>query len=110
MTGNGIFWSLYILELSTLPYVSATLTINTANSTNRLRLNENLLFFGTSVGTHQHNGITKRRNRKLLNHMVQCMLVNSSLPEFIWGETLKTAAYILNQVPIKSVPKTPYEQ
>ena len=42
--------------------------------------------------------------------MVQCMLVNSSLPEFIWGEALKTTAYILNQVPIKSVPKTPYEK
>ena len=32
--------SLYILELSTLPSVSATLTINTASSSKRLRLNE----------------------------------------------------------------------
>ena len=37
------------------------------------------------------------------------MLVNSSLPKFLWGEALKTATYILNQVPSKSVPKTPYE-
>ena len=37
------------------------------------------------------------------------MLVNSLLPEFLWGKDLKTAAYILNQVPSKSVPKTPYE-
>ena len=37
------------------------------------------------------------------------MLVNFSLPEFLWGETLKTAAYIFNQVPSKFVPKTPYE-
>ena len=48
------------------------------------------------------------RNRTLLD-MVQCMLVNSSLPEFLWGETLKIAAYILNQVPSKYVSKTPYE-
>ena len=41
--------------------------------------------------------------------MVRCMLVNSSLPEFLWGEALKITAYILNQVPIKSVPKIPYE-
>ena len=27
----------------------------------------------------------------------------------MWGEVLRTAAYILNQVPSKSVPKTPYE-
>ena len=37
------------------------------------------------------------------------MLANSSLLKFLWGEALKTAAYILNQVPSKSVPKTPYE-
>ena len=37
------------------------------------------------------------------------MLVNFSLHEFWWGEALKTVAYILNQVPSKSVPKTPYE-
>ena len=38
--------------------------------------------------------------------MVRCMLVNSSPLEFLWGEALKTAAYILNQVPSKSIPKT----
>ena len=27
----------------------------------------------------------------------------------MWGEALKTIAYILNQLPSKSVPKTPYE-
>ncbi|KAL6350396.1 hypothetical protein AAG906_004347 [Vitis piasezkii] len=47
-------------------------------------------------------------NRTSLD-MVRCMLSNSSLPEFLWGEALKAAAYILNQVPSKSVPKTPYE-
>ena len=37
------------------------------------------------------------------------MLVSSSLPEFLRGEALKTVAYILNQLPSKSVSKTPYE-
>ena len=37
------------------------------------------------------------------------MLVNSSLSEFLWGEALKIASYILNQVPSKFVLKTPYE-
>ena len=58
--------------------------------------------------TSQQNEITERRNRTLLD-MVRCMLIYSSLLEFLWGEALKTAAYILNQVPSKSVPKTPYE-
>ncbi|KAJ9675422.1 hypothetical protein PVL29_024372 [Vitis rotundifolia] len=62
----------------------------------------------TMSGTPQQNGVAERRNRTLLD-MVRCMLSNSSLLEFLWGEALRTAAYILNQVPSKSVPKTPYE-
>ena len=34
---------------------------------------------------------------------------NSTLPEFLWGEALKTTVHILNRVPSKVVPKTPYE-
>ena len=45
----------------------------------------------------------------MLLDMVRCMIVNSSLLEFLWGEALKIAAYILIQVPSKSVPKIPYE-
>ena len=59
-------------------------------------------------GTPQQNVIVERRNCTLLD-MVRCMFVNSSLPEFLWGEALKSAAYILNQVPSKFVPNTPYE-
>ncbi|KAK8944130.1 hypothetical protein KSP39_PZI007676 [Platanthera zijinensis] len=33
----------------------------------------------------------------------------STLPDSLWGEALKTAAYILNRVPSKAVTKTPYE-
>lgn len=62
----------------------------------------------TMPGTPEQNGVAERRNRTLMD-MVRCMLCNSSLPEFLWGEALKTAAYILNQVPSKSVLKTPYE-
>ena len=35
-----LYGNVYILELSALPYVSATLTVNTASSSKRLRLNE----------------------------------------------------------------------
>ena len=66
------------------------------------------LMLNTMLDTPQHNGIVKRRNHTLLD-MVRCMLINSSLLEFLWGEVLKTTAYILNQVPSKSVLKTPYE-
>ncbi|KAL6324412.1 hypothetical protein AAG906_013016 [Vitis piasezkii] len=62
----------------------------------------------TMPGTPQQIGVVEKRNHTLLD-MVRCMLSNSSLPEFLWGEALRTATYILNQVPSKSMPKTPYE-
>ena len=37
------------------------------------------------------------------------MICHSNLPESLWGEALKTAAYILNRVPTKAAAKTPYE-
>ena len=61
----------------------------------------------TMPSTPQQNEIVAMRNHTLLD-MVRCMLVNSSLLEFLWGD-LKTIAYILNQMLSKSVPKTPYE-
>jgi hypothetical protein len=56
----------------------------------------------------QLNGMAERRNRTLME-MVRSMLSNSTLPLGLWIEALKTAAHIINRVPSKSVPKTPYE-
>nr|WDD38954.1 receptor-like protein kinase transcript variant 2 [Fagopyrum tataricum] len=60
------------------------------------------------LGTPQQNGVAERRNRTLIN-MVRSMLSNCSLPLSLWIHALKTAKYLLNRVPIKAVPKTPYE-
>ncbi|KAF7826706.1 Retrovirus-related Pol polyprotein from transposon TNT 1-94 [Senna tora] len=62
----------------------------------------------TMPSTPQQNGVAERRNRTLMD-MVRSMISHSSLPEFLWGDALRTAAYILNQVPSKSVENTPYE-
>jgi hypothetical protein len=40
---------------------------------------------------------------------MRSMIIYSSLPISLWIEALKTAIHILNRVPSKSVPKTPYE-
>jgi hypothetical protein len=37
------------------------------------------------------------------------MISHTSLPLNLWGEVLKTTAYILNRVPTKTANKTPYE-
>jgi hypothetical protein len=62
----------------------------------------------TMPGTPQQNGVTERRNRTLMD-MVRSMLSNSSLPISLWMEALKTDVYLLNRVPSKVVPKTPFE-
>lgn len=59
-------------------------------------------------GEPQQNGVAERRNRTLMD-MVRSMLSHSSLPVELWMEALKSAANILNRVPSKSVPKTPFE-
>ena len=41
--------------------------------------------------------------------MVRSMMTPANLLISFWGDALLTAAYILNQVPSKSVSSTPYE-
>ena len=56
----------------------------------------------------QQNRVAERRNRTLMD-MVLSMMSYSTLLINLWMEALKTAIYILNRVPSKSVLKTPYE-
>nr|GEV75741.1 hypothetical protein [Tanacetum cinerariifolium] len=58
--------------------------------------------------TPQHNGVSERRNRTLLD-MVRSMMSQTTLLKSFWDYALKTAARILNIVPTKKVEKTPYE-
>ncbi|RVW48540.1 Retrovirus-related Pol polyprotein from transposon TNT 1-94 [Vitis vinifera] len=51
----------------------------------------------TMPGSPSMNGVAERRNRTLKD-MVRSMISHSTLPEKLWGEALKTAAYILNRV------------
>nr|GEX88281.1 hypothetical protein [Tanacetum cinerariifolium] len=58
--------------------------------------------------TPQHNGVSKRRNRTLLD-MVRSMMSQTTLPKSFWDYALETAARILNMVPTKKVEKTLYK-
>ncbi|KAM1386265.1 hypothetical protein ACFX1X_032945 [Malus domestica] len=62
----------------------------------------------TTPGTPDQNGVAERRNRTLIE-MTRSMMSRSVLPQFLWGEALKMANYIVNRVPSKSVSKTPFE-
>ncbi|GJU93165.1 retrotransposon protein, putative, ty1-copia subclass [Tanacetum coccineum] len=58
--------------------------------------------------TPQHNGVSERRNRTLLD-MVCSMMTQTTLPKSFWDYALESAARILNMVPTKKVEKTPHE-
>ena len=62
----------------------------------------------TMPGSLEQNGVAERRNRTLME-MVRRMISRTNLPGFLWGEALKIALYILNRVPTKVVPLTPFE-
>ena len=59
-------------------------------------------------GSQDQNGVAEKRNRTLME-MVRSMLSSSKLPRSLWTEALKTAAYILNRIPTKAVPKDIFE-
>ncbi|GJS71648.1 retrotransposon protein, putative, ty1-copia subclass [Tanacetum coccineum] len=50
--------------------------------------------------TSQHNGVSERRNKTLLD-MVRSMMSQTTLPKSFWDYSLETATRILNMVPTK---------
>ena len=62
----------------------------------------------TMSGSLDQNGIAERINQTLMD-MVRSMLNSSKLSRFSWTEALKRSMYILNRVPTKAVPETPFE-
>ncbi|GJS43333.1 putative ribonuclease H-like domain-containing protein [Tanacetum coccineum] len=59
--------------------------------------------------TPQQNGITKKRNRTLIE-AARTMLADSKLPTTFWAEAVNTTCYVQNRVIIvKPHNKTPYE-
>lgn len=61
----------------------------------------------TLPSTPSQNGVGERRNETLTD-MVWSMLSNSKHSISLWREALKTAS-ILNRIPTKTIPKTPFE-
>ena len=61
----------------------------------------------TMSETLSQNDVAGRWNRTLKDML--SMISHSTLPDALWGETVKTVVYILNRVPSKVVAKTPHE-
>nr|GEX19810.1 hypothetical protein [Tanacetum cinerariifolium] len=63
----------------------------------------------TLLYTSQHNGVSERRNKTLLD-MVRFMMSQTTLLKSFRDYALEPAERILNMVPTKKVEKTPYER
>nr|GEU51572.1 hypothetical protein [Tanacetum cinerariifolium] len=59
-----------------------------------------IIAYRTLPYTPQHNGVSERRNRTLLD-MVRSIISQTTLPKSFWDYALKTVARILNMVPTK---------
>ncbi|GBP72018.1 Retrovirus-related Pol polyprotein from transposon TNT 1-94 [Eumeta japonica] len=63
----------------------------------------------TTPYTPEQNGAAERLNRTLVER-AKCMILNAGLAKFFWAEAIKTAAYIINRSPTRSLSfKTPEE-
>ncbi|KAJ8897110.1 hypothetical protein PR048_002456 [Dryococelus australis] len=60
------------------------------------------------AATPQLNGRAERLNRMLMDK-TRALLLDSNLEKELWGEALRTAAYLLNRNPSATVDTTPAE-
>ena len=61
-------------------------------------LKENgILHQSTYRNTPQQNGITKRKNRHLLE-VARAIMFSMHVPEYLWGDVVLTASYLINRM------------
>ncbi|MBW0466576.1 hypothetical protein O181_006291 [Austropuccinia psidii MF-1] len=58
--------------------------------------------------TPQHNGISERGNRSIIEK-ARCLLIQFSLPMKFWGKAIATAAFLCNLIPKKDNNTRPFE-
>ncbi|CAA7058194.1 unnamed protein product [Microthlaspi erraticum] len=63
----------------------------------------------TAPYSPQQNGVVERRNRTLLE-MTRSTMKHMGVPNYLWGEAVRHATYLINRVSTRSlVDQTPYE-
>jgi len=63
----------------------------------------------TAPYTPQHNGISERNNKTLVN-MMRRMLKQTHMPHYLWGEAAATSTYLINRSPTKKLQDKTLEE
>ncbi|KAA0038338.1 Beta-galactosidase [Cucumis melo var. makuwa] len=59
--------------------------------------------------TPQQNGVAERKNRHLLE-VARSLMLSTSLPSYLWGDAILTAAHLINRMPSRILHlQTPLE-
>lgn len=76
---------------------------------NHFLLENGVVHQSSCVNTPQQNGVAERKNKHLLE-VARSLLFQNSVPKYLWGEAVLTAAYLINRMPSKVLRfKTPME-
>ena len=63
----------------------------------------------TCVNTPEQNGVAEIKNRHLLE-VARSLMFTMNVPNFLWGEAVKTATYLINRMPLRVLDnKSPTE-
>ncbi|KAJ9565988.1 hypothetical protein OSB04_001954 [Centaurea solstitialis] len=82
----------------------------TSHELNRFCDEEGISRMLTAPYAPQQNGIVERRNRTLLE-MTRCLMKAKGVPNYLWGEAVRHATFIINRTPTRAlVGVTPYEK
>ena len=64
----------------------------------KIFLEKGIVHQGSCKDTPQHNGVAKRKNKRLLE-VARALLFSKNVPKYLWGETILTATYLINIMP-----------
>jgi transposase InsO family protein len=60
----------------------------------------------TCVNTPEQNGVAERKNTHLME-VARSNMFTMKIPKFLWGETIKTATYLINRMPLRILSYKP---
>lgn len=81
----------------------------TSNTFNEYCENQGIERHLTAPYTPQQNGVVERRNRTLIE-MTRSLLKHMVLPNWMWGEAVRHATYLINRVSTRALDnQVPYE-